>query len=379
MELQDYFKGQMEHYTESIRKILQSDDKDQALLSYYFLRMLEMKARLERLGETVNTFVCQSCWNDLQPYRKSLLELYEANFDLHLPEKVRECALRVDENLELLAPDAENDEEKEDKKGEIIEECFNLLIERETLELIQGEMAKLYPDYGFENVKSILSHMDRTFRNVYLPHEAIVKIQEYTQNNKVDIGKMTWFSRPSINEIPPLLECEMEEIEAEALLEECERNPIPVPQRLRRRQSFEKQPAEEKSEIIAFFPSTLRAAAASASDTIEQKLQENISLLQQTQKPLYHHADEQISLKFIHNEGKFCGSLFAKTASKTLIEVECGLGEKTLRYCGEKYIEFDLGSETDLANRTLTVTVYLNQECCFKNTFSFQPEEQKNG
>jgi hypothetical protein len=244
---------QMNHCIQTIREILQSKKENEKPILSHFLHMLEMKARLERLGASVNIFAYQSCCKDLKEYHQMLLDMYERSFGFHLPEKVIECAKNIDKHLELLAPDAENNEFQEETKDEIVEQCFHLLVERDTLALIQSEMAGLFPDHDFEEATSYLGHMDDAFRDIYFPHEVAAKVKEYAQSNHVDTQKTPWFCRPTIEESPLILECELDDVETEVMLEEINKNPVPVPEKLRnRRLSVGAKKSKEKSKIIVF-------------------------------------------------------------------------------------------------------------------------------
>lgn len=221
--IREQVEQQFYEYKRDIENLTCKKNIDIEQLGYYFLCFVEFKARLERFGQKVNVFEVNAVLKTIEPYHDKILSDYENDYGFYLAEEIIECAKLIEKNLPILC---KNNSEEAEFKDEIEEKCFLLFLKFETSCLIFNEMKKLYSKYDLKNISICLSHMEDAFRNVYIPHNVQKKIQRYVGNNNVDVEKMSWFCRPTIDEIPALLHCELEEMYAGAMVENIEKNKV---------------------------------------------------------------------------------------------------------------------------------------------------------
>jgi len=219
-------------YVSKINKVLETKDFEFELLAYNFFRMLEVKARVERFGKRINI---SDCLKKLDNHLEKLLSFYEDSFyENDFANDVINCARNIEKNLLLFAEDSEKneeneeiksdiEEENEEIKSDIEEESFDILIQRENMELIYQELLKIFNDgEKLNKIKAHISYVDSKFLDFYFTPELATKIKEYVKVNNVDIDKMWWFDRLPIDRMPILLNEDIEDLEVENLMQEIE-------------------------------------------------------------------------------------------------------------------------------------------------------------
>ncbi len=379
MFLTEQLQKQLQHYCNAIQEIYTSPVAiDKSLLCYYSLRMMEMKMRLERLGVQHNQIAYEGIRQILkEKYSSVLLEPYKKSLGWELPEKVMECARYIESNLSFFVKDKISPEEREelesygisdeenieDARDELEQQCFQLIIERETLDLIQKEMENWFPTEDFKYIQDMLWHVDQAFQNLYFPPNLQNDLQEYIEVNKVDTKKMPWFCRPTIAEIPPLLECDLEEIEAEAILDMVNKHPVPVPVNIasrRKRQS----PHTKGKKIIYLKPSALSIAAGTEKHLIDTLSEEEI---------VYRCPEnEYVSVRIFHHNSQLIARIRAKNAGNLEINwIE--EGKQKTSWKKQKGGDFLLEVCQSLQKKYL-LEIQLDGHLRFEETFQFQEQ-----
>ena len=210
--------------------------------SYSFIRTLETKARAERGGKTYDkkTF-SKLCDEATKKYKKAVLNEFKNSFDFEVADEIVKTAIKISENCELIhaAPYCKT-------ANEVHEEVITILLARESAQLALEELTKLFPKENFDGAVSMLQFIDYAIEDIYLPERTKKEVDEYVRKNKVDIKKMVWFDRPTINEIPIMLQCELDMIEVEKISEMVDKNPVPISDEVKKYLKGKKQALANK-------------------------------------------------------------------------------------------------------------------------------------
>jgi hypothetical protein len=253
---------------------------------------------------------------------------------------------------------------------ELEEMCFCLIVERETLALIQRELEQQFPDYNFSEVKNCLWHMDRAFGDVYFPPSVKKHIANYVAQNNVDTANMPWFCRPTVSEMPILLQCEVDQVEAEVLCEMAEKEPVAVPPQI-----VDKVAAKMKALLtqgktrettIYFAPDEMCLAADSQSfDKAAREIPEKDNW----ENPLWKDEQGNFSIAILDHTGKIWCEVYSKGATSLTLSLE-GAVKKEISKKGP-YLQVILGTKAEMT-AALTIKVCVDGHLQWSDTWSFQ-------
>jgi len=212
-------KRQADYFRDRILEVVSGTSVDVDLLAFYTGELIEILSRLKAAKEDVKDY--QKALESIYDYRKVILERYFNEFDFSIPEMIIDAALHLKVNLSLFSK--ENlDEDELDLIFEIEEDIFDLLLTRESTELIYAGFKALFPKVDFSVAENHIQHIDNALKNIYYTPGIKAKVLEYVKNSPM-AKTFKFFFRPSIDKMPELLQCEIEENEAVRMVAEIEK------------------------------------------------------------------------------------------------------------------------------------------------------------
>ena len=360
MSIQQELQNQFQCCLQQIRQMLLEEKRE--LVVHYFWKLLETKARLQRLGENFNCLAYESCRRDLQSFHSELLTIYCQSFGVHLAEEILTCAQSVEANLVIFVEDSQTEETdellreaQEELLGEIEENCLRVLIHRENIQLVHQEMTALFPAADFREVESVLCHMDRSMENLYLPPNVKERVKKYIQQHRVDINAMPWFQRPGIENIPVVLDYRYEQAEADVLADLALKHPISMP---------------ELTEI-SYRRGGIKLCAGI--DDYELELNKNIQELEDLgDKPLWYFCNAIIEIRMVLVEEKICCEIFSKQEGLIIVRLQ---GDPMDIPQEDGYTYFVLGN-VEKMNTPIQLEVFIDQKEQFSGLLWFKAQKE---
>ena len=286
-----------------INKELKTQNIDLHKISSNFFESLQLKARLEQLEQFGDIYGFEECCKNLKEYFPSIYKMYKDRYSLYLPEEILQCAKQVVKNRSLFNKENDTLENEDDKKlkEKIEQECFNIIIQRESIELLHSQITRIFPEADFFEVQLCIDHIDRMFSNLYLPYKVIDQLNEYARNNNINTESMPYFALPSIDEIPILLPYDYEEAETQAIYD-----------------------AVKKKSVFCVNFNISERLRADLEESFQEELENNLILMDGFEEIGYEYNDEYICIQigriknkvYIEIKGKDIKAIYNKMVLK---------------------------------------------------------------